>query len=109
MRSKETAFVGKWRITEMDQWDQDYVNAEKRGHITFEKQREGRFHFGYVQAQLDWRYDAAIDRVDFSFEGSCEGDEMNGRGWAKIEGKQMSGKIVFHQGDESGFKAKKGK
>ena len=107
----KTAFEGKWRILEMDQWDQDYVNAETPGHITFEKKGQGRFHFGYVHAQLDWRYDPAIDRVDFSFEGSCEGDEMNGRGWAKIEEKpkQMSGKIVFHQGDESGFKAKKGR
>jgi len=45
--------------------------------------------------------------VDFTFEGSDEGDQVSGRGWAKIEGKQMVGQIVFHLGDESGFTAKK--
>lgn len=51
---------------------------------------------------------------NFSFEGfdeGTEGTEGTGRGRAKIEGKgkEMSGIIVFHQGGESGFKAKKGK
>jgi len=107
MKSSNSAFVGRWRIVEMEQWDQDYVDEEESGHITFEKKGEGHFHFGYVHAQLDWRYDPAIDRVEYSFQGSCEGDEMDGRGWAKIEGKQMVGQIAFHLGDESGFKAKK--
>jgi hypothetical protein len=109
MNCIKAAFVGKWRITEMDQWDQDYVDAEEPGHITLENKGLGHFHFGYVHAQLDWRYDPPIDRVEFSFLGSCEGDEMSGRGWAKIEGKQMVGQIAFHLGDESGFKARKGK
>lgn len=93
----------------MDQWDQDYVNAEEPGHFTFEMKGMGRVHFGYVHAQLDWRYDPGVDRVDFSFEGSCEGDEMTGTGWAKIEGKskQMVGQIAFYQGDQSGFKARR--
>jgi len=58
-------------------------------------------------AALDWRYDASIDRVDFTFDGSDEGDQVSGRGWAKTEGKQLVGQIVFHLGDESAFKAKK--
>ena len=42
--------------------------------------------------------------------GTDEGTEVSGRGWAKMEGKgkQMIGQALFHQGDESGFKAKKG-
>jgi hypothetical protein len=48
-----------------------------------------------------------IDRVDFTFDGSDEGDQVSGRGWAKIDGKQMNGQIVFHLDEESGFKAKK--
>jgi hypothetical protein len=103
----KTAFVGKWRIVEMEEWDRDYVDAEEPGHITLERKGLGDFHFGYVHAQVDWRYDAAIDRVDFSFDGNSECDPISGRGWAKIEGKQMVGQIVFHLGDESGFKAKK--
>ncbi len=91
----------------MEQWDQDYVDMEEPGHISFERKGAGGFHFGCADAQLDWRYDSGIDRADFTFEGYDEGDPVNGRGWAKVDGKQMTGQIVFHLGDESGFKAKK--
>ena len=107
-RMKED-FIGKWKIVEMEQWDQDYVDMEEPGHITFKKGGSGGFHFGCVDASLDWRYEASIDRADFTFDGCDEGDQVSGRGWAKIEGKQMVGQIVFHLGDESGFKASKGK
>jgi hypothetical protein len=104
----KTAFVGKWKIVEMDEFDQD-IDTEEFGQITFEKGGSGGFHFGCVVASLDWRYDDSIDRVDFTFEGSDEETEVTGRGWAKIEVKPklMSGKIVFHLGDESEFKALK--
>jgi len=105
----KTSFVGRWRIVEMEQWDQDYVDIEETGEVSFEKRGTGGFHFGCVDASLDWRYDESINRVDFTFEGSDEGDQVSGRGWAKIDGKQMVGQIVFHLGDESGFKAKKTK
>lgn len=29
--SKEI-FIGKWRITEMDMWDQDFIDAEVPGY-----------------------------------------------------------------------------
>ena len=108
MNRMKTAFVGEWRIEEMEQWDQDYIDMEEPGHVTFEKGGSGGFHFGCVDATLDWRYDTSIDRVGFTFDGSDEGDQVNGRGWAKIEGPQMVGHIAFHLGDESGFKARKG-
>src|SRR6266404_1911351 len=104
MKSSKPAFVGKWRIIEMDQWDLDYVDEEEPGHITFEKRGSGGFHFGRVDGSLDWRYDATIDRVDFTFEGSDEGDQVSGRGWARVEAKQLVGQIIFHLGDQSGFK-----
>jgi hypothetical protein len=45
--------------------------------------------------------------VDFSFQGFDEGDEVSGRGWAKVEEKLMIGQIVFHLGENSGFNARK--
>jgi len=30
----KTAFVGRWKITEMEQWDQDYIDMEEPGIIT---------------------------------------------------------------------------
>lgn len=109
MKSSTSAFVGKWRIVEMDQWDQDYIDMEEPGHVTFQKSGSGGFHFGCVDASLNWRFDDSLNRVDFTFDGCDEGTEVNGRGWAKVEGDgtQMLGQIIFHQGDESGFKAKK--
>ena len=50
-----------------------------------------------------------VARVDFIFDGFDEGDQVSGRGWAKIEEEQLVGQIIFHMSDESGFKASKGK
>ena len=57
-----------------------------------------------LPALLDWR--DGEDRLDFSFQGFDEGDEVNGRGWVIVEVK-LVGHIVFHMGDESGFTARK--
>jgi hypothetical protein len=38
-----------------------------------------------------------------------EMDPCTGRGWAVLEGDELHGMIFFHQGDESGFVAKRGK
>jgi hypothetical protein len=35
---------------------------EESGHITFQKGGSGGFHFGCVDASLDWRYDDALAR-----------------------------------------------
>jgi hypothetical protein len=55
MKALKSAFVGKWRIVEMEQWAQSFVDAEDPGHVTFEKNGLGHFHFGYVHVQVDWR------------------------------------------------------
>jgi hypothetical protein len=44
-------------------------------------------------------------RVEFSFQGFDEGDPISGRGRATVSGNEMTGRIYFHQGDESGFTA----
>jgi hypothetical protein len=103
----KTAFVGRWRIVEMEQWDQEFVDLVSPGHITFDRAGSGELHFGAVDLTLDWRVDAVGSRVDFSFEGFDEGDEVSGRGWARIEGAELKGWFAFHQGDESEFTARK--
>ena len=59
------------------------------------------------RVNLDWRADAAGNRVDFSFEDFDEGDEVSGKGWAELTGRKLTGRIAFHSGDESGFVAQK--
>ncbi len=100
----EKIFQGKWKIIEMEQWD-----VESGWTIEFDGKGNGTLHFLYVDVELDYRIDKkkSPNRADFSFYGSDECDEAHGRGWAEVDGKNLAGEIVFHQGDESGFKAKK--
>ena len=100
--------VGRWRIVQMEQWDRDYIDMVSPGHIVFKKGATGQLHFGCVEAELDWRFVADTERVEFTFTGFDEGDEVSGRGWAKVQGTRLTGRIVFHQGDESGFAASEG-
>ena len=39
MRMKK-AYVGKWRIVEMEQWDKDFIDEEVPGHFTIRKGAE---------------------------------------------------------------------
>jgi hypothetical protein len=44
--------------------------------------------------------------VEFTWEGSDEGDQVTGRGWAILaEDGTLNGRIFFHLGDDSGFHA----
>jgi hypothetical protein len=103
----KSSFVGHWRIMEMEQWDQEFIDLVSPGHITFTGNGRGELHFGAVDVTLDWRADATGKRVDFSFEGSDEGDEVSGEGWAEITAGKLTGRIAFQLGDESGFVAQK--
>jgi hypothetical protein len=74
--------------------------------ITFARGGRGELHFVAVDLTLDWRAAVAGNRVDFTFEGFDEGDEVSGRGWAEIIGGKLTGRIAFHEGEESGFVAR---
>ena len=106
---KKSQIVGRWRITSMTEWDQDFVDEEVPGYFEFRKGGTDDFQFGYVQGQIDWR-DAERDgrpAVEFTFEGMDEMAPNSGRGWLIIEGDSFDGMIFFHHGDESRFTAKK--
>lgn len=107
--AKKKGITGKWRITSMEMWDQDFIDAEVPGYINFGDDGSGDFQFGYVCCDIEWR---ETDRggepaVDFTFEGMDEMDPCSGRGWAALKESQLDGMIFFHRGDESGFIAKK--
>jgi len=107
MKAKFKPFVGKWFIVEMEAWDQEFVNMEVPGHFTFNQDGTGNFQFGLVQGEMDcWLEN--IDgkaRIEFSWEGQDELDPARGRGWAVIEDEVLHGRIFFHQGDDSAFRA----
>lgn len=109
MKRTTNKYLGRWRILEMDQWDQDFIDLSGEGHITFEKKNRGELHFRAVDCDLDCRIEKVGDqeRIEFSFVGMDEGDEVSGRGWAVLDGDRLCGRIFFHDGEESGFVAAK--
>lgn len=101
--------TGRWRITEMDEWDSDAINMVQPAFIEFSEDQLGEFGFIVVRGWLDCR---PVERdgkagVEFSWSGDDEGDETSGRGWAAlIDDETVEGRIFFHMGMESGFVAK---
>jgi hypothetical protein len=66
-------------------------------------------NFIAVNVELDHQLAKRDDRdgVEFTFDGSDEGDRVSGRGWAVLDGPLLRGRIYFHQGDQSGFVARR--
>ncbi|MEJ2418411.1 MAG: hypothetical protein P8Y45_16070 [Exilibacterium sp.] len=101
--------LGKWKIIEMEQWDQDYIDLVEPGFIQFDKDDLGDFVFGTVKGAIDYRFsNEPNSKIEFSWEGDNEDDSVSGRGWVVIErNKEIYGMLYIHCGDESWFKAKK--
>jgi hypothetical protein len=106
-RQAHSPLVGRWRITWMEMWDQSFVDAEVEGFVRFVEDGSGEFHFGYVHGDINDQETERNGRpaVVFSFEGNDEMDPCSGRGWAFRKGDRIGGKLAFHRGDESKFKA----
>ena len=102
-------FSGKWRITEMEVWDQDFVDLVVPGYIKFDKEFMGKFQFGAVVGHMDCRLETigSESRIEFSWDGEDENDPATGRGWAAINDGQLFGRLFIHLGDDSWFKAVK--
>jgi len=71
----------------------------------------GQFRFGLTSGDIDYRL---ADRggqpaAEWTWEGMDEMDPCTGRGWAVLADDELHGMIFFHQGDESGFVAKRAK
>ncbi len=104
-------FTGRWRITWMSQWDNEFIDAEVPGYFKFVEDRLGDFQFGYVRCDIDWRETERDDEpaVEFTFDGMDEMEPCSGRGWAAVNDGKLDGMIYFHRGDESGFVAEQEK
>ena len=102
----QNPFAGFWRIVWMSNWDQGYVDMEVPGRITFGTGRSGSFQFGAMQAQMDCKLNTRqCQRIEFTWHGFDEGDEMTGRGHAEIVGDELQGHLCIHLCDDSAFRA----
>lgn len=97
----------------MSAWDEEYLHEEVEAFIEFGDDEIGRFQFGYVQGDIDYRTGERDGKpaVEFSWEGgdAADGTQLSGRGWAAVEGDELHGMIFIHQGDESEFVASRRK
>jgi hypothetical protein len=106
----ERRIIGRWRITEMDNWDQEAIDLVQPGFIEFDEEGLGGLGFIAVTGELDCRDADRDDRpgVEFSWQGSDEGDDVSGRGWAALNPDgTLAGHIYFHLGDDSAFRAER--
>jgi hypothetical protein len=109
MRAKSKAFDGSWRIAQMDQWDEEYLDLVETAHIKIDKRGQGILLFGAVEGWLDCRFTERdeLPFVEFSWEGLNEGDSVCGRGWASLQSDgSLKGHLFIHLGDDSAFVAK---
>jgi hypothetical protein len=100
--SESASITGRWRITAMDNWDQEAIDLVQPGFVEFGEDGLGSLGFTVVTGELDCR-DADRDGqpgVEFSWQGSDEGDDASGRGWAALNPDgTLVGHIYFHLGD----------
>jgi len=99
---------GRWRIVEMDLWDQEAIDLVEPGFIELAEDGTGEFGFVAVSGRLDCRTNTRDGRpfVEFSWVGDDDGDEVGGRCWAALgDDDALTGHLYFHLGDDSGFRA----
>ncbi len=104
-------FAGKWRIAEMEVWDQEYIDMEVPGFIRIGSDGTGQFQFGLVSGDIDGRVAQCSNtpRFEFSWSGQEEEDPVCGRGWAVVENGKLRGRICLHLAEDSAFRAIKSK
>ncbi len=102
-------FIGNWRIVEMELWDREALDLVAPAALTLKKDHQGQMSFIAVEAHIDYRVVVrdGLPAIEFSFQGSDEGDEVTGRAWAVLEGERLRGRLFFHQGDDSSFVAER--
>ena len=104
-KARPSQALGRWRITEIEGWNKDYVDLVGPGKLQFDPDG-GQISFGAVQIGLECWYSPT--GVNINFHGSDEGTEVWGDGDADLEPDgTLAGEIRFHQGDDMPFTARR--
>ena len=103
--------VGHWRICSMEVWSQEHVETLGPAYVRLDRDGAGEMTFLCVEAWLDCQLTQRDGRpaVEFSWEGSDDGDHRCGRGWLRLGDTDdaIVGRFFFHQGDNSAFTAER--
>ncbi|PWC56524.1 hypothetical protein [Azospirillum sp. TSO22-1] len=96
--------LGKWRLTEADQWDRAYLDLVEPAYIRFDEDGRSEMVFGALQADLGCETGVSI--IFFDFEGNDEMTSIHGTGTAELaEDESLEVEISIHHGDEILIKA----
>lgn len=95
----------------MELWAQDAVDLVGPGILELKSDGEGEITFITVHGWLDCEPAEHEGRpgCDFSWDGVDESDSRSGRGWTRLgeTDDTLEGRLYFHMGDVSAFKAKR--
>ena len=107
MNKLREVFIGRWRITSVKGWDTADVDLLGPAYIEFTRRNAGDFQFSAVTGGIDYRVSLEKDDpvIQWSWVGDDDGSETSGRGWARREGKKLTGELFVHGADEFQFEA----
>ena len=101
-----SGLVGCWRITDVDDaWDiQGELDIDEPAHLELDEAGGGHLVFFFLfSASVDARDQG--DRIDFSWDGRWELDDMCGRGTAQLTSNGLDIHVWIHSGEEIGLRA----
>jgi hypothetical protein len=99
---------GKWRITEMPDFEADYPDMVELAYILFEDNGSGEFAFGCCTGHIWQASSTEATSIDFSWNGNDEMDEVSGDGSAELQPDgSLHGEIYYHNGDDWAFIARR--
>jgi hypothetical protein len=89
-------------------WARADLDEFAPAHITFGANRRGELELVAIEADIDYRVGTREGKpaVEFSWQGSDDGQPISGRGWALLGDSQIAGRLFIHQGDETTFTAR---
>jgi hypothetical protein len=96
-------FAGMYYISEVEGFDEEYINAEQQAYILINADGSGEFGFGYVHGYIRGKVKTRNGETMYKFcwEGNDENDEASGDGWLLMDTPgEAEGEIVFFDGDE---------
>ena len=102
------SLMGKWRITEMPDFEADYPDMVEPAYILFEKNGSGEFAFGCCTGHAWQASTTQAMSIHFSCNGNDDKDDASADGSAELQPDgSLHGEICYHYGDEWAFIAQK--
>lgn len=99
--------VHRYKLTELDGFDEDYLHLVDDSIFEFAIGGTGLFRFGAMEATMDVEETERDGKraILFTWEGFDEGDQVRGSGWAVMDDTGLQGEIAYHLGDTYSFEA----